>query len=158
MVSIFVRIPIWSNLFINDFGTVPKAPITIEITVTFLFYSICSSLAKYYYQYYYYYCYYYYYYLSIVNYKSYEGGLKNEVSFIVPTNFGEDYCCAGSLKIQGWSMVVLIVGVRYQETPILLENLLTAVFLEHDTHCWGEVRCLSNKNMATYQTVSDHRF
>ena len=46
MVSIFVRIPIWSNLLFNDFRTVPKAPITIGITVTFLFHSICSLLAK----------------------------------------------------------------------------------------------------------------
>ena len=42
MTSIFVRIPIWLNLFFNDFGTVPKAPITVGIIVTSLFYRTCS--------------------------------------------------------------------------------------------------------------------
>ena len=46
IVLIFVRIPIWSNLFFNDFGTVPKAPITIGVAVTFVFHSTCNSLAK----------------------------------------------------------------------------------------------------------------
>jgi len=36
IVSIFAWIPIWCNLLLKAFGTVPKAPITIRITGTFL--------------------------------------------------------------------------------------------------------------------------
>ena len=44
--TIFVSIPMSSNLFLNSFGVVPKAPIMIGITFTRVFQIFFSSLAK----------------------------------------------------------------------------------------------------------------
>ena len=44
-----------SRIFNNPLVTVPKAPITIDKIVTFIFHSFFNSLAKSYYYYYYYY-------------------------------------------------------------------------------------------------------